>query len=383
MNNDLSPTLPADRPLLPNQHHEANIDIPSSSQSPVPERQQNGSTSSQGPSLSPSAKEGLSKKLQFLMHLSLNLDTLVYAELCVLYYMEYALPRCLRFLSGPPLSPPSEHMQNVNNMLCSCSFFRLFIRWMAQTLFVSPKTEDTVLIVPNYHVSAVVAPNLLCMFLHLISLPLEAGEASRGYIHGGILIDFIGQKVPSSRFTLILLDAVVLAIQCFMITVNIEKERIRNVIRPLRVNANSRVNVGASVTGQDHDSEERGVSRDAPETDQVNETDNVEMRHLGNNSDDGVSDIEPAGGEGSRLFRQSGAQRNNQFEGLADVLRSGNAVIGNFCIPQSLRNAWHSRENTPESAATYALQNVGYNATLAALAAQRRARLTATQQRQP
>ncbi|KAI0540707.1 DUF1746-domain-containing protein [Xylaria digitata] len=352
MNNDLSSILPADRPLLPNQHHEADIDIPSSSQSPVPERQQNGSASSQSPSLSPSAKEGLSKKLQFLMHLSLNLDTLVYAELCVLYYMD-------------------------------CAFFRLFIRWLAQTLFVSPKAEDTVLIVPNYHVSAVVAPNLLCMFLHLISSPPEAGEASRGYLHGGILIDFIGQKVPSSRFTLILLDAVVLAIQCFMIIVNIEKERIRNIIRPLRVNTNSGVIVGASVTGQDHDSEERGVLRDAPETEEVNEADNFEMRQLGNNLDDGVSGNEPAGGEGSRLFRQSGAQRASQFDGLADVLRSGNAVIGNFCIPQSLRNAWHSRENTPESAAAYALQNVGYNATLTALAAQRRARLTATQQRQP
>ncbi|RWA14312.1 hypothetical protein EKO27_g791 [Xylaria grammica] len=341
MNNDLSPTLPADRPLLPNQHHEANSDIQSSSQSPVPERQQHDSVSPQSPSFTSSAKEGLSKKLDFLIHLSLNLDTLV------------------------------------------CSFFRLFVRWMAQTLFVSPKTEDTVLIVPNYHVSAIVAPNLLCMFLHLISSPAEAGEASRGYLHGGILVDFIGQKAPSSRFTLILLDAVVLAIQCFMITVNIEKERIRNAIRPQQINVNQGAVIPVSATGQDHDSEERGVSRDAPDAEEVNETDDVEMRHLGNNTGDSVYDTEPVGGEESRLLSQSGVQRTSQVEGLVDILRSGNAVIGNFHIPQSLRNAWHRRENTPESAAAYALQNVGYNATLAALAAQRRARLTATQQRQP
>lgn len=251
---------------------------------------------------------------------------------------------------------------------------------MAQTLFVSPKTEDTVLIVPNYHVSAIVAPNLLCMFLHLISSPLEAGEASRGYLHGGILVDFIGQKAPSSRFTLILLDAVVLAIQCFMITVNIEKERIRNVIKPPRVNPSSGTTITVPTTSQDHDSEERGVLRDAPELDEINETDDVEMRPLGSRDGAGISD---GGGEGSRLLRQSGVQGTSQFEGLADVLRSGNAVIGNFHIPQSLRTAWHSRENTPESAAAYTLQNVGYNATLAALAAQRRARLTATQPRQP
>ncbi|TRX90232.1 hypothetical protein FHL15_008960 [Xylaria flabelliformis] len=320
MNNDPSPTLPAHHPLLPNQHHGAENDTHSDRrQSPVPGRRQHDSAGSQSPPLSPSAKEGLAMKLQFLMHLSLNLDTLAYAEL-----------------------------------------------------------------LPNYHISAIVAPNLLCMFLHLISSPLEAGEASRGYLHGGILVDFIGQKAPSTRFTLILLDAAVLAIQCFMVTVNIEKERIRNVIKPPRVNTSSTgIAIAIPTTTQDHDSEERGVLRDAPEVDDVNETDNVEMRSLGNYDGDGSSDGEIVGGEGSRLFGRSEVQRTSQSEDLTDVLQSGNAIIGNFHIPQSLRTAWHSTGSTPESAAAYALQNVGYNATLAALAAQRRARLTATQQRQP
>ncbi len=41
------------------------------------------------PSLSQKAKEGLAQKLKFLSHLVYTLDTLVHAELCVLYYMEY------------------------------------------------------------------------------------------------------------------------------------------------------------------------------------------------------------------------------------------------------------------------------------------------------
>ncbi|KAI1113679.1 DUF1746-domain-containing protein [Nemania sp. NC0429] len=351
MNHDLSPTLPADRPLLPNQH-EADIDLQRNSQPPTPEGRQHGSVSSRRSSLSPSAKEGLVKKLQFLVHLSLHLDTLAFAELCVLYYMD-------------------------------CSFFRLFLRWMAQTLFVSPKTEDTILIVPNYHVSAIIGPNLLCILLHLISSPLQAGEASRGYLHGGILVDFIGQRAPSSRFTLILLDVAVLAIQCFMITINIEKEKIRNVIKPPRVDTTSGTTAVASTTGQDHDHEERGVLRDVPEIDEANETDNVEMRPLASRSSGALSDSEYPGREGSRLLRRSGIGQTSQSDSLVDVLRSGNAVLGNFNIPHSLRTAWHSRENTPESVAAYALQNVGYNATLAALAAQRRARLAAAQQRQP
>ncbi|KAI1176960.1 DUF1746-domain-containing protein [Nemania sp. FL0916] len=373
MNHDPSPTSPADRPLLPTQQHhqhhhhrhdEADNDTQRSSPSSALDTQQHGSANPQSPSLSPAAKESLNKKLEFLMQLSLNLDTLAYAELCILYYMD-------------------------------CSFFRLFIRWMAQTLFVSPKSEDTVLVVPNYHVSAIVAPNLLCMFLHLIAAPTEAGEASRGYLHGGVLVDFIGQKAPSSRFTLILLDAVVLAVQCFMITVNIEKEKIRKVIAPRRVTATTTTTANSggvglvpatttnSNTNQDLDAEERGVLRDAPEIDDINETSDIEMRPLGRNNIGGLDGHVSSAEMGSRRPGQSGIQASGQFEGLVDILRSGNGVIGSFHIPHSLRTAWHSREDTtPGGAAAYALQNVGYNATLAALAAQRRARLSAAQPRQ-
>lgn len=39
--------------------------------------------------LSNEAKDGLTRKLQFLTNLTTSLDTLVFAELCALYYMEY------------------------------------------------------------------------------------------------------------------------------------------------------------------------------------------------------------------------------------------------------------------------------------------------------
>ena len=39
-------------------------------------------------SVSARAKEGLVKKLQFLTNLAHNLDMLVFAELCAMYYME-------------------------------------------------------------------------------------------------------------------------------------------------------------------------------------------------------------------------------------------------------------------------------------------------------
>ncbi|RYP93509.1 hypothetical protein DL770_000393 [Monosporascus sp. CRB-9-2] len=292
-------------------------------------------TRGQRPYLSQKAKEGLSQKLRFLIHLVYTLDTLVHAELCVLYYMD-------------------------------CSFFRLMIRWVAQALFISPRADDTFLNVPNYHVSAIAAPNIICIFLHLVtSLPF-AGEASRGYLHGGVLIDFIGQKAPTSKLSLLLLDFLILGIQCLMLAVNMERERIRKVVKPPRVSAATAGSTERPQTTQDHDSEERGVLRDAPTLDESND---IEMRPLRSDRRDSDGGTSPSTGTGS------------EYEGLLDALRSGNAILSTFHVRRALRDTWNNRGNTPESATAYAIQSVGYNATLAALAAQRRARLAAAHRR--
>ncbi|RYP23311.1 hypothetical protein DL765_001220 [Monosporascus sp. GIB2] len=346
-----TPTSPADpiRSSSPNRRREdigarapahASNQL-SSASAPGHEQSQPGDggtgsrTRAQRPSLSQKAKEGLSQKLRFLIHLVYTLDTLVHAELCVLYYMD-------------------------------CSFFRLMIRWVAQALFISPRAEDTFLNVPNYHVSAIVAPNIICIFLHLVtSLPF-AGEASRGYLHGGVLIDFIGQKAPTSKLSLLLLDFMIFGIQCLMLAVNMEKERIRKVVKPPRVSVAPAGSTETPQTTQDHDSEERGVLRDAATLDESND---IEMRPLGSDRRD--SD----GGTSLPIGTGSG------YEGLLDALRSGNAILSTFHVRRALRDTWNNRGNTPESATAYAIQSVGYNATLAALAARRRARLAAAHRR--
>ena len=255
------------------------------------------------------------------------------------------------------------------------------IRWVTQSLFISPRPEETFLNVPNYHVSAIIVPNAICIFLHLVtSLPF-AGEASRGYLHGGVLIDFIGQKAPTSRLSLLLLDFMIFGIQCLMVAVNMERDRIRKVVKPpgiISTIAAAGAAAGGSsdptpTTTQDHDAEERGVLRDAPTLD---ETDDIEMRPLGGGGD------QDEGDERANLLERGSAgagagSGGSEYDGLLDILRSGNAVMSTFHVRQALRDTWNNRGNTPESAAAYTLQNVGYNATLAALAAQRRARLAA------
>lgn len=87
MNHDPTPTSPADQDPNPNRPEDDTADDDNGASS----RQQNGSAAStrrRRPKLSKKAKAGLTKKLQFLLHLLMSLDALIYAELCVLYYME-------------------------------------------------------------------------------------------------------------------------------------------------------------------------------------------------------------------------------------------------------------------------------------------------------
>ena len=83
----------------------------------------------------------------------------------------------------------------------------------------------------------------------------------RGYLHGGVIIDLIGQKGPTSKFHLVLLDLLVLGLQCFMLAVHVERERLSAVNDALTSTvptAAMDVPREAVVSAQNLDAEERG-----------------------------------------------------------------------------------------------------------------------------
>ena len=206
------------------------------------------------------------------------------------------------------------------------------------------------------------------MLLHaILSLP-AAGEATHGYLQGGVVVDFIGQKPPSSRFTLLLLDVAILGLQCFMLAVHGERERLRKVVMPSRRMASSTAGTetaDAMLTSstQDHDAEERGVLRDAPEP--VETADGIELQPL-------------TGSAATETGQEPGAAMPEGYaaSSLSDTLRSGNAILADFHVLNSIRTSG----NDYQSAAAYSFQTIGYTATLARLAAERRARLETRQQ---
>jgi len=208
------------------------------------------------------------------------------------------------------------------------------------------------------------------MLLHLFSSLPRANETSRGYLHGGIMIDFIGQKAPTSRLSLLLLDMAVLGLQCLMLAVYLERERLRKAVLQLRVRtagAAAGTEVGVSTAApstQDHDAEERGVSRDDPPN---NETNDIEMRPLFGRGGQGSQDVDRE----SSQFLADAATQGTAGPDLVDVLMSGNAVLADFHVVEAIRTAG----NDYQSAAEHSLQTIGYAATLARLAAQRQTRL--------
>lgn len=122
---------------------------------------------------------------------------------------------------------------------------------MVQFMFLTPKPAAFPRPPkPEPYVGAILGTNMLCLILHIFSKTPSAGEATRFYLHGGLVLDFIGQKGPSSKLVLVLLDVFVLALQVVHLSAHITRTRLHEGI-----------STQATVAVQDIESEERGVRR--------------------------------------------------------------------------------------------------------------------------
>lgn len=203
------------------------------------------------------------------------------------------------------------------------------------------------------------------MLFHCIFALPQAGESTRGYLHGGILIDFVGQRPPTWTLGLLLFDLIIWGIQCLMLAVHEEREVLRKQVNPslgqaAGAQADPAAAATAETTTQDLDAEERGVLRE--DADVVETGDGIEMQPLNGRAASSGAGDEPRMDE---AYPRATAE-------LVDVMWSGNAVLANFHVVHSVRRVG----NDAQSAAAYSLQSLGYTAGLAAaIAAERRARL--------
>ncbi|KAL2000289.1 hypothetical protein VTN02DRAFT_3310 [Thermoascus thermophilus] len=164
-------------------------------------------------------------KTAFIDRLLRDLDIMIYCELSALYYLD-------------------------------CSLISFAIRAIVQLIFFTPKAPPFEPTRNQPFIGAIFGSNLFCMLLHVLLARPEAGEETRGYLHGGLFIDFIGQKGPVSKVRLVMLDMLVMVLHFIMLGLVLERVKTSG-----STGAATSTPSDDGAVDQDHDAEERGVLR--------------------------------------------------------------------------------------------------------------------------
>jgi hypothetical protein len=180
---------------------------------------------------------------------------------------------------------------------------------------------------------AILGANLLCVILHLFSSAPSAGEATRGYLHGGFVMDFIGQKGPSSKLHLLVLDFLVILLQVVHLSAYLARQRLKKEGISERLMA-------VFSADQDLEDEERGVRH------------SVELQELGDR-DRLLSDtLERVTPSGSNEVSASASLLSTQTdEHLMDVINSGQAVLADLNLVKTFQEQFLSshKGTSPDS----------------------------------
>jgi hypothetical protein len=213
----------------------------------------------------------------------------------------------------------------------SCSFFWLAVRAFIHGTLLTP-TSDPVGERPPDEPKPFL-PLLLISFginflLHQLYLAPSAGEDTRGYLHGGLMIDFIGQQGPTSKWKLGALDLCILILQLVMVSVHVKRRELKKKLAKISAGgaaatetdeatshaadspAQATVNDNAA-RGQDPDDEERGV---------LHRTDTLSDIGVDPEEEDTLLSSSPEAGHPDAL----------------DILTSGQYAIGEFSLIDTL-----------------------------------------------
>jgi hypothetical protein len=161
--------------------------------------------------------------------------------------------------------------------------------------------------------------------LHLLLPRPEAGEATRGYLHGGLAMDFVGQKGPTSKFHLVLLDVLILLMQLVQLAATTTRQRVKQQM-------SSTTTPPTAV--QNHDFEERGQHRsDHQPVDQelhaLNPTQGPPEDTESSTQPDTESPAQPdAESDERQALLASTAPRTDSF--IFDAFNSGEIMVANL-----------------------------------------------------
>ncbi|KAH0544178.1 hypothetical protein FGG08_001623 [Glutinoglossum americanum] len=225
------------------------------------------------------------------------------------------------------------------------SIFRFILRATIQLNFLTPKPP----IFPEMpkhrpYIGAIFSSNILCFLLHLLYARPEAGEATRGYLHGGMIIDFVGQKGPVPKLRLLVLDLVVLVLQLAMLSVHLKRQRLK-AASPTVQRLSPVAALDAEVTTpsvQDHDLEERGIHRNEPGDIELQSFppthDSPAVRGRTGGDEDGERDELLAERREAQGESDSGPEPLTEFH-------HGELIAAEIHILDTIRSQWRNYEN--------------------------------------
>lgn len=248
----------------------------------------------------------------------------------------------------------------------SCSFLRFLIRALVQFVLLTPKPA-TFVQPPDQQpfVGAILGINTICLALHLWLSPAVGTEATRGYLHGGMAMDFIGQQGPTSRIALVLLDLLVMALQLVHFTAHISRKRLKDGAAGSNTTTTPQAPETAPTPsqGQDLDSEERGVRHSV----ELQRQDDIEMQTLNTSgSPDAPSpntaedDSEPTSSERASLLSSPPQTDMHIF----DAFHSGQIVLADLNVWKASREQFLSNRKVSSSAEQREARRASYRAQL-------------------
>lgn len=163
--------------------------------------------------------------------------------------------------------------------------------------------------------------------LHQLYPAPSAGEDTRGYLHGGLMIDFIGQEGPTSKWKLGALDVCILLLQLIMVSVHVKRRELKRKL--------ARLSAGTPATN------DTGTSDAAEATAQATESETAAQEQDADDEERGVlhrtdtlSDIGVDPDEEDALLSSSTSDAGHPD--ALDILTSGTCIVGDFTLVDTI-----------------------------------------------
>jgi hypothetical protein len=178
------------------------------------------------------------------------------------------------------------------------------------------------------------------MLFHAFLIRPEAGEETRGYLHGGLFIDFIGQA-PVSTFRLLAFDLTIFIIDVIMLGLIIERVKTQGTPTPTPTSPPTNTAADTSPEAeeaepQDHDAEERGIQRQDANEATPSARDSPDSPNNGNLDDEAEEERTTLLAEPADVESSSGARGEHPM----DTFAAGQAVIVSMGFFSTLRDQW-------------------------------------------